>query len=68
MPSIPDRLTAWWRARQRRRIWNALTPEQQMTTWATAIDSSPELREMFRKVLRVHGYERTAGDRRRPRR
>lgn len=64
--TLQQKITDWWQARQRRKIWNSLTPEQQMTLWASAIDASPALREMFRKVLRVHGYERAAGDRKLP--
>lgn len=64
--TIADKIAAWWRARQRRKLWNSLTPEQQMATWAQAIDESAPLREMFRKVLRVHGYERAAGERKLP--
>lgn len=66
--SLQQKITTWWKARQRRKKWNSLPPEQQMAIWAQAIDDTPALREMFRKVLRVHGYERAAGERKLPRR
>lgn len=59
-PTIAQRLTAWWRARQRRRTWNALSPEQQMAVWAQCMNDNPKLREMFRQCLRVKGFDQLA--------
>lgn len=48
-----QRLASWWRTRQRIRRWQRLPPEQQLALWLKTIDENPELREQFRRALRV---------------
>ena len=54
----------WLQFRQRRRRakvargWQGMGPGEQLGTFIHILDSTPELRREFRRVLRVRGYEK----------